>query len=176
MSMSRRVQKSRSHMSHQCSHKTTRKSSPLHLRPQAAATLPAPAAVDSVASVWLVARRPPLSDCKVLYRWLARWLYTRIQWTPDYGIEYQGVYTDEAEARWAASGPGMFFMELPLNGSLPEEICQYGKHDFPLSEASAMYRNRRLPLMTLTRAQAEALGARIEETARNAEGLCAIKA
>jgi hypothetical protein len=65
----------------------------------------------------------------------------------------------------------MFVMELPLNGMLPEETAQYGKHDFPASEASSLYRNRKLPFITLPRDQLEALGARIEETAQNAEGL-----
>lgn len=129
-------------------------------------TLPVP--VDSLPlSVWLVARRPPLSEHKAFYRWLARWLYERIHWTPDYGIEYQGVYTDEAEARWAASGPGMFVIEVPLNASLPEETCQYGKHDFPLSEASASYRNRRLSFVAVPRERMDQLERKVEEVYRS---------
>lgn len=95
-------------------------------------------------------------------------MYERIHWTPDYGIEYQGVYTDEAEARWAASGPGMFVMEVPLNGSLPEETCQYGKHDFPLSEASPMYRNRNLSFVAVSRERMAQLESKVEEVFRSA--------
>src|SRR6185503_4578697 len=164
MSMSHRVRKHRHHLDHQSDHRTE-KSQPLHLHP-IQATLPAPVA--NVTSVWLVARHPPLSEHKILYRWLARWLYERIHWTPDYGIEYQGVYTDEAEARWAASGAGMFVMEVPLNGSLPEETCQYGKHDFPLSEASPMYRNRNLSFVAVSRERMAQLESKVEEVFRSA--------
>lgn len=98
---------------------------------------------DCPATVFLVAKRPPLSNQPRFYRWLARWLYCRMHWCPDFGIEYQGVFTSEAEARYAASAPGMFYMELPLDAELPAEPCQFGKHDFPHSESSAFYRNRK---------------------------------
>ena len=123
------------------------------------------------ASVFLVAQRPPLSEKPLFWRLLARWVYSQIQWTPDYGIEYQGVYTDEAEARYAASGPGMFVMEMPLNASLPLETCQYGTHDFPLSEASHQYRNRKFPFVARLRDEVDdqlLLEAKIEQVARAA--------
>lgn len=122
-------------------------------------------------SVFLVARRPPLSEQRFLYRWLARWVYERIQWAPDYGIEYQGVYTDESEARHVASGPGMFVIEMPLNASLPLETCQYGSHDFPMSEASSRYRNRKFPFVAVPRKELDdrlLLEAKIEQVARAA--------
>lgn len=115
-------------------------------------------------SVYLVASRPPLSDHPFVWRWLARWVYKKIQWAPDYGIEYQGVYTDEAEARWAASGQGMFLIELPLNASLPAETCQYGVHDFPLSEASHEYRNRKHQFVAVPCGQLERLQEKIRAT------------
>lgn len=122
-------------------------------------------------SVFLVARRPPLSDYPFVWRWLARLVYERIQWCPDHGIEYQGVYTDEAEARHAASGPGMFVMEMPLNASLPLETCQYGVHDFPFSEASPMYRNRKFAFVAVPTKELDdrlLLEAKIEQVARAA--------
>lgn len=115
-------------------------------------------------SVFLVARRPPLSEHPFIWRWLARFVYERIHWAPDYGIEYQGVYTDEAEARWAASGQGMFLIELPLNASLPTETCQYGVHDFPLSEASHNYRNRKFQYVAVPCDQLERLQEKIRAT------------
>ena len=102
-------------------------------------------------SVFLVARRPPLSNHPFVWRWLARFVYQQINWAPDYGIEYQGVYTDEAEARHAASQVGGFVMAMPLNASLPLTTCQYGTHDFPLSEASHEYRNRKFPFVAVPR-------------------------
>lgn len=96
-------------------------------------------------SLYLVGKRPPLSDLPFLWRLLARFIYNRIGWSPAYGIEYMGIYQDEAEARHAASAPGFFFMELPFNSSLPEGSCQFGSHDFPHSEASPEYRKRSLP-------------------------------
>lgn len=102
-------------------------------------------------SVWLVGKRPPLNQYPALWRWLALLVYKRLHWTPDYGIDYGGVYLDEAEARHAASEYGGFYMELPWNSLLPPEPCQYGKHDFPLSEASASYRNRQPEFLAIRR-------------------------
>lgn len=156
MSAARRIKKSRSHLT--LNHKTESRNH-LHLhRLGNRVILPDLVAEETaLTSVWLVARRPSLGEHALVYRWLARWLYGRIHWTPDYGIEYQGVYSDEAEARWAAGAPGMFVMEVPFNACLPEETCQYGKHDFPLSDASASYRNRKLPFVAVPRGQIEKL-------------------
>lgn len=165
MSMANRIRRSRSHTNHQSARKME-KNPTLHLhRPE---ILPAPD--DNLpASVWLVARRPPLSEHGTFYRWLARWLYGRIHWTPDYGIEYQGVFTDESEARYEASMVGGFVMEIPFNASLPEETCQYGKHDFPLSEASSEYRNRKLSFVAVSREKMAELEKKVEQVYRSAQ-------
>jgi len=112
---------------------------------------------DASMRVYLVVKRKPLAEVPVLYRWLARWVYFRIGWASDFGVEYQGVYTDEAEARYAASSQGMSYTTLPLNGSLPEETCQFSTHDFPLSDASIAYRRRQLPLQAVPVAGMEQL-------------------
>jgi hypothetical protein len=108
-------------------------------------------------NVYLVVKRKPLSQVPWLYRLLARWVYFRIGWASDYSVEYQGVYTEESEARWAASGEGMSYTEIPWNASLPEDTCQCGTHDFPWSEASAEYRNRKLPFVSVPRYEVERL-------------------
>lgn len=100
-------------------------------------------------TVFLVAKRPPLTDHPFIWRWLARLVYRHINWSPDYGIEYQGVYDNEAAARHAASIPGGFYIELPFNAELPQETTSFGAHDFPLSEASSEYRNRRFPFVAV---------------------------
>lgn len=164
MSTAHRIRKTRNHLDHPTlNHKTEKAGQPHRLRP--VEEIPP---VPVVSSVWLVARRPLLSEHPVFYRWLARWLYRRIHWTPDYGIEYQGVYIDEAEARWAASGAGMFVMEVPFNACLPEETCQFGKHDFPLSEASPMYRNRSLSFVAIPRERLAQLEDKVEEVYKSA--------
>lgn len=127
------------------------------------------------ASVWLVAKRPPISHLPFFWRRLARIVYEKFHWCPDYGIEYQGVFTDEAEARYEASRAGGFYMELPLNGALPDKACQYGKHDFPLSEASAEYRKRRPAFVAVRRETAEnilALEGKLEELEQSIQGQC----
>lgn len=122
-------------------------------RPRILEMSPAPAGKTEakLGSVYLVAKRPPLSIHPPLWRYLARLVYKRIGWCPDHGIEYIGIYTSEAEARHAAGGDGYFYMELPLNSSLPDEVCQFGTHDFPHSEASHEYRNRRMPFVARRR-------------------------
>jgi hypothetical protein len=115
-------------------------------------------------SVWLVGRRPPLKNYPIWWRELARFVYRRIGWTADYGIEYMGIFTEEGAARHAAGCDGGFFMELPLNASLPEETGQFGKHDFPFSEASQEYRNRKLPYLQIPRSELERLQEKIRDT------------
>lgn len=80
-----------------------------------------------------------------------------MHWSPDWGIEYQGVYINEAEARHAASAPGMFYIQLPLDAELPIETCAYGTHDFPHSEASPFYRHRRMPFTAVLTNQLDRL-------------------
>lgn len=125
-----------------------------------------------VQSVWLAAKRPPISHLPYLWRWLARTVYHRFQWCPDYGIEYLGVFTDEAEARYHASQAGGFVMQLPLNAVLPDIPCQFGRHDFPLSEFSSEYRNRQFPFVAVPRGQLAMLGRKIEEVETCAAGQC----
>jgi hypothetical protein len=127
-----------------------------------------PAKMAEIRSVFLVGKRPPLANYPLVWRMLARWVYQRINWAPEFGIEYQGVFTDESAARHAASAPGMFYMELPLNAELPEETAQWGAHDFPHSEASGEYRNRHWPFIAISRRDFEMLEAKIEQVARSA--------
>lgn len=177
MSVSHRIQKTRNHLSNQGQGRLTVKTT--HRQP-IRAMFPVPAKARSMValerdirptSVFLVARRPPLSEHPFVWRWLARFVYKRIQWAPDFGIEYQGVYTDASEARHVASGPGMFVIEMPFNASLPFETCQYGTHDFPSSEASHQYRNRKFPFVAIPRNELDdqlLLEAKIEQVARAA--------
>lgn len=118
-----------------------------------------------------------------LIKWLLRRIYHHYAWTAmahdgkSYcKWEFLGIYDTATEARWAAMVPGGSWMELPLNVSLPEESCQFRKHDFPLSSVSNEYRNRKLPFVTLHRADLEALDDKVAETLSCAYGKCESKA
>lgn len=110
-----------------------------------------PAQVKAPKSVYLVAKRPPLDNHPFIWRWLMRRVCERLEWAPEYGIDYGGVYLDAAEARHAAGEYGGFVMELPWRSLLPPMTVQYGLHDFPLSEASHEYRNRRRSYVAVSR-------------------------
>lgn len=116
--------------------------------------------------------------------WWVKWLLRRIyQWYSWAAVdkdgrsycklEFRGAFTTEAAARWAAGCLGGSYRELPLDAPLPEETCQFGVHDFPLSSASPEYRNRRLPYVAISREDLERLGSKIEQTIDCAEGRCA---
>jgi hypothetical protein len=111
----------------------------------------------TITTVYLVGKRPSLKHQRPVYRWLARWLYRRMHWCPDWGIEYQGVFTSGAEARYVAGCDGGFVIALPLDVELPAEPCQYGVHDFPQSEASAFYRRREMPFTAVSHSQMKRL-------------------
>jgi hypothetical protein len=123
-------------------------------------------------TVWLVARRPPINDLPYFWRRLAKIVYDRFHWCPDHGIDYGGIFADEAEARHAASEYGGFVMELPFNACLAKGAGQFGKHDFPLSEFSAEYRNRRPKYVHVLRQELAMLGRKIEEVETCAAGKC----
>lgn len=110
-------------------------------------------------SVFVVVKRKPLSEVPRLYRWLARWVYFRIGWASDYCTELVGAYTKKADAYWAANGPGLAMMEVPLNASLPDETCQFRCHEFPAAEAETRtkYQHRTLDLVAIPRAHLMAL-------------------
>jgi hypothetical protein len=73
----------------------------------------------------------------------------------------------------------MFYMELPLNASLPEGAVQFGKHDFPHSDVSPEYRKRKLPFVAVPRKDWEndrqwvkAVEARTDQLGARLEGRC----
>lgn len=102
-------------------------------------------------SIFLVVRRKPLSALKWYQRLLIRSAYFHTGWASDYSVEYQGVYTDKAEAETAANREGWSFTEIPLNASLPEETCAFRCHDFPASSARARkgYQKRKLGIVAM---------------------------
>ncbi len=112
---------------------------------------------EELSSVYLVVQRRPLGTLPWLIRWLLRAVYFRYGWAASikdgdyFSIEYQGVYTSPEDAYNAARCEGFSYTEVPLNALMPAETCQYGRHDFPTSEASPLYRRRQLDLITLPR-------------------------
>lgn len=115
-------------------------------------------------SVYVVMKRKPLSDVPWVYRWLARFIYFQIGWASDHSLELQGGYFEEAAARHAASGAGMSYMQVPLNDCLPEETCQNGTHDYPLSDASIDYRSRQLSMVAVPRSAMIRLQQQLQRT------------
>lgn len=103
---------------------------------------------DKTPSVYIVGRRPPLAQFPRIWQWLGMLVYKRLLWS---GIDYGGVFHTEAEARYAASEYGGFYMQAPWSSCLPPVTCQYGSHDFPLSENSIEYRRRMFPFVAVHR-------------------------
>jgi len=128
---------------------------------------------------WIALQQKSLDDDRCvprLIKWLLRWIYNHYGWaaTDHDGhsyckLEFRGTFDNEADARWAASCPGGSYRSLPHNAALPEETCQFGVHDFPLSSASPGYRHRSLPFITVPRADFEALGEQIKQVLHNTE-------
>ncbi len=137
---------------------------------------------DEIPTAYVVVVQKSLKDDPLVPRWvkwLLRLIYFRYHWaaTGHDGksytkLEYLGIYDSAPAARYAAMVPGGSYHELPLNCSLPEESCQFRTYDHPVSDASAEYRHRRMPFVTVSRAQLERLEQKIEDTALCAEGKC----
>jgi hypothetical protein len=142
---------------------------------------------DEPLTAWVVVQQKDLkSDPHVprWVKWFLRWVYFRYGWAAvghdgkSYTkLEWIGVYDSAPAARYAAMIPGGSYRELPLNCSLPEETCQFGNgnYDHPTSDASLEYRRRRLPWVTVHRADIERLEEKVKQTLDCAEGKCAVK-
>lgn len=96
-------------------------------------------------SAFFVGGRPVIGGWRL---WVARRVYF---WLGVSDVEGKSICTDKKLAAKMASVPGGFFMELPVNASLPEEPCQYGLHSFPSAEPND-YPHRLLRLVAVTRA------------------------
>lgn len=88
---------------------------------------------------YFVGKRRPLSDLPLEQQQKIREAWAETKWTPN-AYECLGIVTSEADARRAASKPGYFWIELPVDELLPEELGRRMKQDFPASEASDWYR------------------------------------
>lgn len=129
-----------------------------------------------IINCWLVTQQKPLEQ--LVPNWLIRrlllWVYQRYGFAAFsfdgktyFNLEHRGVFSDEATARWWANCDGGGIKEIPFNVPLPEETAQYGKHDFPQSEFSPDYRNRRLPFTVVPTYNLE----RLEEMRRRTDAL-----
>lgn len=137
---------------------------------------------DDLLTAWIVVQQKSLKDdphVPRLVKWFLRWVYFRYGWaaTGHDGksytkLEFVGIYDSAPAARYAAMVPGGSYRELPLNCSLPEETCQFGSYDHPMSDASSQYRHRKMPFITISRAQFNAMDRQVEQTANCAEGRC----
>lgn len=141
---------------------------------------------DDFPTAYVVIQQKPLDeDRNVPYfiKWLLRRIYFWYGWaaTGHDGksytkLDFIGIYDNATAARWAAMVPGGSYRELPLNASLPEESCQFGVYDHPLSTESPEYRHRQMPFVAVKREDLDALGVKIEQTIDCAHGKCAPKA
>lgn len=138
---------------------------------------------EDLLTAYVVVQQKSLKDDPYVPRWvklLLRWVYFRYGWaaTGHDGksytkLEFLGIYDSAPGARYAAMVPGGSYRELPLNCSLPEETCQFGNYDHPLSDASPDYRHRQTPFVAIPRVDIERLEAKVKQTLDCAEGNCA---
>lgn len=127
-------------------------------------------ALCSLDRVTLVVKRRPIDDLPWWVQYLLRWVYTRYGFACSdsenagsySSIEYQGVYADPAAAWFAAQGKGYSLTELPLNALLPDETCQFKRHDFPHTATRKIYQTRKLSTIAIPREQIERLDAKLE--------------
>lgn len=136
-------------------------------------------------TAYVALQQKSLDDDPLVPRWLKwvlRAIYKKYHWaaTGHDGksyckIDFIGIFDNATDARWAAMVPGGSYRELPLNCSLPEESCQFGTYDHPMSEASQMYRKREMPFVAVPRNELEQLEDKVQETLDCAEGKCSVR-
>ena len=141
---------------HQSRHRLIRNRKMTRIRAEGIPLVPAKAE-KKVHSVCVVGQRRPIDTLPWPVRWLLRMVYFYYSWAASgkdeqgyFCVELQGGYTSKADAYNAARADGWFYLEIPLNVPLPAETCHFGCHDFPVSEASPLYRQRPVDTVILT--------------------------
>lgn len=118
-------------------------------------------------TAYVALQQKSLKDDPLVPRWV-KWLLRMIYWKYNWAatdhdgksyckLDFIGIFDNATDARWAAMVPGGSYRELPLNTSLPEDSCQFGTYDHPLSDASPDYRNRQMPFVAVARKELEKL-------------------
>lgn len=177
--MSTRVRKIHSHLNQQSSHRAT-----VTTRHRIREFQKAPEEAEAVKVVdhYLVTQRKTLEEVEPI--WAIRWLLRKyFQWRGFAcrshcgecdgkcyaSIEYRGTFADKGAARWAANQHGGEVKPIPFNVLLPEETCQYGVGDVPISEASQFYRKGvALPFIAVSREKWSQLEDKVEQIFRSA--------
>lgn len=113
--------------------------------------------LDGAESAFLVGKRAPLDHLPAWLAELARKTYFKFGSILFGGIEGLSICTSKELAKDFAARPGRFVLELPVDECLPDEMVQYGYHDYPASKASPRYLNRRFKFTVIDFEQLKAL-------------------
>lgn len=113
--------------------------------------------LDGAESAFLVGKRAPLDRLPKVLAELARKTYFKLGSLLFGGIEGLSICTSKQLADDFASRPGRFVLELPVDECLPDELVQFGYHNFPASQASPRYLNRRFKFTVIDIEQFKAL-------------------
>ena len=135
---------------------------------------------EMLTKVCLMTDVQPITVLPKWAQWVIRFIYFRYGWSATakraedgmyYSVEYRGVTPDEAEARYLSSEPNASYTKVPWRSCYPVETVQGDTHDFPHSEVSHQYRNRKLPYSVVPTKEIDdrlLLEAKIEQVARAA--------
>ncbi len=114
-----------------------------------------------------------------IVRWFLRWVYQHYGFAAMsckckhgvtyFNLEQRATFSDPAEARHWANCSGGAYKPIPHDPPqpLPDQTAQYGELDYPQSEASSDYRNRKLPFTVVPTYNLE----RREEMRRSTDAL-----
>jgi hypothetical protein len=120
---------------------------------------------------YVVCKRRPLSELSPEKQQQIRQAYKDTDWSSDYSIEFVEICTDEVGAIEAASIPGGFIQQIPINAALPDVPIRYGRHTFPLSPAREMYEEQESEIMAVRRSDMEQImhkACEVKQAARQA--------
>lgn len=102
--------------------------------------------IETVETAFFVGQRRPLERVPGWKGWVLRAIYFAFGWSCGDDVEGQAVCTSLELAKEMANKPGWFYLELPINTPLPDEMCHFKAHDFPSSEVRERYEARTTPI------------------------------
>lgn len=116
--------------------------------------------IRALGALWVVGKRRPITELSPEQQTKVREAYNETGWASDYCVETQGVYTSLSLAEQACKehGPNWFYTKLPIDSCLPDEVV-FGDwaHQFPGSDATALYENLQSATVAMPVSQLRAL-------------------
>ena len=112
--------------------------------------------LEQLETAYYVGRKVPLAEVVPPFvAWLLRKIFFRYRFAlagrdaDCFAVSPQAICTTKELAVDMANKPGWFYHQLPINTSLPVEVCTFKEHVFPASPAAKTYKEAKFKVRAI---------------------------